>query len=180
MAFFLIFAIILVTLHHNKTLTFLLLIRINMHRMRYLLVILAIMLAACENNSQKAAEDILNSASTLFESEQYDKALHAIDSLRRAHPTAIDIRKKALRLQQTIEIKKAQQELAVVDSMLQAVMHDYRYQQQKVERDKQELCATEEELTLLTKTRVRRDSLQTRFDVLCAKIRYIRKKQKDL
>ena len=32
---------------------------------------------------------------------------------------------------------------------------------------------------MLTKTRVRRDSLQTRFDVLCAKIRYIHKKQKE-
>jgi hypothetical protein len=64
--------------------------------------------------------------------------------------------------------------------MLQAVSHDYRYQKQKVEKDKQELRATAEELTMLTKTRMRRDSLQTRFDVLCAKIRYIHKKQKEL
>ena len=50
----------------------------------------------------------------------------------------------------------------------------------EVEKHKQQLCATADELTLLTKTRVRRDSLQTRFDVLCAKIRYIHKKQKEL
>lgn len=141
---------------------------------------LAITLVACENNSQKAAEGMLRTASTLYNSGEYDKALQAIDSLRKAYPTVIDIRKKALRLQQTIEIKMAQEELAVVDSMLQAVSHDLRYQQQKVERDKQELRATEEELTLLTKTSIRKDSLQTRFDVLCGKIRYIRKKQKDL
>ena len=141
---------------------------------------LTITLVACENNSQKAAEGMLRTASTLYNSGEYDKALQAIDSLRKAYPTVIDIRKKALRLQQTIEIKMAQEELAVVDSMLQAVSHDLRYQQQKVERDKQELRATEEELTLLTKTSIRKDSLQTRFDVLCGKIRYIRKKQKDL
>ena len=67
-----------------------------------------------------------------------------------------------------------------MDSALQAVKHDYEYQKQKVEKDKQELRATAEELTRLTKTRVHHDSLQTRFDVLCAKIRYIHKKQKEL
>ena len=77
-------------------------------------------------------------------------------------------------------MKRSQEELAIVDSMLEAVKHDYVYQKQKVEKDKQELRATPEELTLLTKTRVKRDSLQTRFDVLCAKIRYIHKKQKEL
>ena len=37
--------------------------------------------------------------------------------------------------------------------------------------------ATAEELTSLTLQRIRRDSLQTRFDVLCAQIRYIHKRQ---
>ena len=69
--------------------------------------------------------------------------------------------------------------MASVDSTLQAVRQNYEYQHQKVEKDKQELRATPEELTMLTKTRVKRDSLQTRFNVLCAKIRYIHKKQKE-
>ena len=60
------------------------------------------------------------------------------------------------------------------------VKNDYETLKLKVEKDKQELRATPEELTMLTKTRVRRDSLQTRFEVLCAKIRYIHKKQKEL
>ena len=67
-----------------------------------------------------------------------------------------------------------------MDSALQAVKHNYEYQRQKVEKDKQALRATPDELTMLTRTRMLRDSLQTRFDVLCGKIRYIHKKQKEL
>ena len=123
---------------------------------------------------------MLTKANTQFEQGQYDRALITIDSLRKVYPSAIETRKQALRLQQDIELKRSQEELALVDSALQAVKHDYEYQKQKVEKDKRELRATPEELTMLTKTRVRRDSLQTRFDVLCAKIRYIHKKQKEL
>ena len=63
--------------------------------------------------------------------------------------------------------------------MLQAVNHDYNYQKQKVEKDKAALRATADELTMLTQTRIRRDSLQTQWEVLGAKIKYIRKKQKE-
>lgn len=147
---------------------------------QFLWILLTAMLVACGSNTQKEAEQLLEQAKTQFEQKQYERALSAIDSLRKIYPNAIDTRKKALKLQQSIELKRAQEELALVDSMLQAVSHDFRYQQQKVEKDKQELRATADELTMLTKTRMRRDSLQTRFEVLCAKIRYIHKKQKEL
>ena len=149
--------------------------------MKYFLgFLLTAMLMACGSSTQKEAEQLLEQATSQFEQQQYDRALISIDSLRKIHPGAVDTRKKALKLQQNIELKRSQEEMALVDSMLQAVSHDYRYQQQKVEKDKQELRATADELTMLTKTRMRRDSLQTRFDVLCAKIRYIHKKQKEL
>lgn len=144
------------------------------------LLLAAMVFSACRDSNQQAAEQLLERANRLFEQQQYDRALIAIDSLRKVYPGAIDTRKKALHLQQDIELKRSQEDLAVVDSVLQAVKHDYEYQRQKVEKDKQELRATPEELTMLTKTRVRRDSLQTRFDMLCAKIRYIHKKQKEL
>ena len=137
------------------------------------------MLSACSDSRQKAAEQMLERAGQLFEQRQYDRALIVIDSLRKTYPTAIDIRKQALTLQQNIELKWSQEELAVLDSTLQAVNLDYEQQKQKVDKAKAELRATAEELTMLTKTRVRRDSLQTRFAALCAKIRYIHKKQKE-
>ena len=147
---------------------------------KHLWMMLTIVLVACGNDTQNEAEQLLKLANERFENKQYSEAMQAIDSLRRVYPGAIETRKKALTLQQSIELKRTQEELAVVDSMLQAISHDYQYQKQKVEKDKQQLRATEAELTMLTKTRVRRDSLQTRFDVLCGKIRYIHKKQKEL
>lgn len=140
---------------------------------------LALLLAACADSRQKEAEAMLQRADQLFNEQKYDRALIAIDSLRKVYPSAIETRKQALKLQQNIELKRSQEELASVDSTLQAVRQNYEYQRQKVEKDKQELRATPEELTMLTKTRVKRDSLQTRFNVLCAKIRYIHKKQKE-
>ena len=139
----------------------------------------AILLSACGDSQQKAAEQMLERATLLFEQQQYDRALIVIDSLRKNYPTAIDIRKQALTLQQNLELKRSQEELAVLDSTLEAVKLDYEQQKQQVDQAKAELRATAEELTMLTKTRVRRDSLQTRFDALCAKIRYIHKKQKE-
>ena len=143
-------------------------------------ILLAAMLVACSDDKQKAAEQMLQKAGQQFEQKQYDRALITIDSLRKVYPGAIETRKQALILQQNIELKRSQEELAIVDSLLQVVKSDYETLKLKVEKDKQELRATPEELTMLTKTRVRRDSLQTRFEVLCAKIRYIHKKQKEL
>ncbi len=149
----------------------------KLHHIPFLLIIL--MQTACQDAKQQEAARMLDRAGQLFDELRYDRALIVIDSLRKTYPGALETRKQALRLQQNIELKRSQEELSRVDSMLQAVKHDYEYQKQKVEKDKQELRATPEELTMLTKTRVRRDSLQTRFDVLCAKIRYIHKKQKE-
>ena len=71
--------------------------------------------------------------------------------------------------------------LAVADVVIgtELVQHDFDYQQTKVEKDKAALRATAEELTMLTKTRMKRDSLRTQCEVLGAKIRYIHKKQKE-
>ena len=140
-----------------------------------------LLLVSCgENESQKQAEAMLEKAGICYEQGQYNQALIVIDSLRKIYPNAIDTRKKALKLYQDIELKKAQQELLITDSLLQTVNHDYAYQQEKVERDKAALRATPEELTMLTLTRMKRDSLRTQAEMLGAKIRYIHKKQKEM
>ena len=139
-----------------------------------------LLLSACGGaDSQKEAEDLLQQAQTLYEQSQYTEAKACIDSLRHVYPKAIDARKKALELGWEIELKEAQEELAVTDSLLQLVQHDYDRQQAKVEKDKANLQATPEELTMLTKTRMKRDSLRTQCEVLGTKIRYIHKKQKE-
>lgn len=139
-----------------------------------------LLMTGCAKDRQKEAENWLQEATTQFEQGHYDEANAAIDSIRHLYPNAIDTRRKALSLHQSIELKRTQEELAVADSMLQQVQHNLNYQQAKVDKDKAELRATPEELTMLTLTRMKRDSLRTQCEVLGAKIRYIHKKQKEV
>ena len=137
-------------------------------------------LASCDNSQQKMADSLLKEAEQLFNKGEYDKALTKIDSLRNIYPNAIETRKKELGLYQSIALKQAQEDLANTDSILQAVTHDYNYQKTKVDKDREMLRATKEELSMLNKTKVKLDSLRVRFDMQCAKIKYIHKKQKEV
>ena len=144
----------------------------------------AIMLGAaittgCRSDAQEEANKLLEEAETMYEKKQYAEALQVLDSLRYIYPTAIHARHEALKLKQDISLKQAQEELALVDSALQAVNANYKYLQNKVEREKADLSVTPQSLDLLTRTRIKRDSLQVQFDVLCAKIKYINKKKKE-
>ena len=137
-------------------------------------------LSSCSgNDAQKAAEDMLEQAEKYFSEGRYDRAKIAIDSLRKVYPGAVETRKKALTLFQSISLKEAQEDLAITDSILQRVTLDYKYIKDKVEKDKAELRATPEELEMLTRTKKKLDSLKVRFDMQCAKIKYIHKKQKE-
>lgn len=141
--------------------------------------LMALTLAGCDDNGEKSAEKMLQQATTQFENNQYDQALSTIDSLRKAYPQAIDARKKALALYQDISLKQAQEDLAGTDSLLQRVGREYEAMKAAVDKAKAELKATPEALQALTLKRMERDSLQTRFDMQCAKIKYIHKKQKE-
>ena len=140
----------------------------------------AVVMTACSSNdAQKSAEGMLEKAEKYFSEGSYDRAKIAIDSLRKVYPGAVETRKKALKLLQDISLKEAQEDLALTDSIMQKVGLDYKYIKEKVEKDKAELRATAEELELLTRTKMKYDSLKVRFDMQCAKIKYIHKKQKE-
>jgi len=62
---------------------------------------------------------------------------------------------------------------------LQATSLMYKYLRNKAETDKNRGVATREQLTEVITTRIKRDSLQVKFDLLCGQIRYIHKKQKE-
>ena len=140
----------------------------------------AVVMTACSSNdAQKSAEGMLEKAEKYFSEGSYDRAKIAIDSLRKVYPGAVETRKKALKLFQDISLKEAQEDLALTDSIMQKVGLDYKYIKDKVEKDQAELRATAEELELLTRTKMKYDSLKVRFDMQCAKIKYIHKKQKE-
>ena len=140
----------------------------------------AVVMTACSSNdAQKSAEGMLEKAEKYFSEGSYDRAKIAIDSLRKVYPGAVETRKKALKLFQDISLKEAQEDLALTDSIMQKVGLDYKYIKEKVEKDKAELRVTAEELELLTRTKMKYDALKVRFDMQCAKIKYIHKKQKE-
>ena len=91
----------------------------------------------------------------------------------------INRRKAALVEHQQTELKKAQDELWLTDSLLQLTNKELEAMTQEVEAHKKALKATPEELTALTKLRVKRDSIRTQYETLGLKIRYIRKKQSE-
>ena len=139
--------------------------------------LIATTLSSCEEKDT-AAQQLLESIRHDYESGDYDKALLAIDSLRHAFPTAIEERKEALKIHQEASLKKAQGILALTDSALQAVSKEYDRVRTTVEKRHREGIATREELHRMNLLRKERDSLQTVFNVECARIKYIMKRQK--
>ena len=144
-----------------------------------LFFVAALMLAACGDNAKQEAQKLLMEAQTHFEQGDLEAASKDIDSLRKTYPTIVEARKGALKLHQDIELKAAQDEMARTDSLLQAANQELEALQAQVDEHKKALKATPEELTLLTRTRMKRDSIRTQFETLGMKIRYIHQKQKE-
>jgi hypothetical protein len=92
----------------------------------------------------------------------------------------INQRRAALIHKQDSSLQAAQQELAIVDSTLEAVKAEYERMKVEVEQHRAQLRATKEELLTLNQLRVYRDSLQVQWNMLGAKIKYIRQKQKEM
>ena len=89
----------------------------------------------------------------------------------------IEQRKAALRQKEDSTLTASQRELAGVDSALQAAEQHHQAVLSRLKsgsHSKAELQRLGDELTV---ARLRRDSLQVRFEVLCGKIKYIHRKQ---
>lgn len=138
-----------------------------------------LLVIACSKKPQEQATQLAQLAATYCEEGRLKEARQLIDSLRRTYPDIVEARKAALKLHQDVELKIAQQELARTDSLLTMVSRELEARQQQVDAHKAALKVTAEELTLLTKTRMRRDSIRTQYEALGMKIRYIRQKQKE-
>lgn len=91
----------------------------------------------------------------------------------------IEQRKAALRHHQDSSLLATQQQLAIVDSTLEALKQEYDRKKAEVERHKADLTATAEELTELTLLGLKRDSLQGQWQLLGSKIKYIMQKQQE-
>ncbi len=138
-----------------------------------------LLMTACQTQSHREAQAMLDSARMACDNQCYQEALNTIERLRSQYPDEIEVRKEALKLFQDASLKMAQADLAQTDSLLQAANAQYEAANRRATANRQALRATEAELHHVNELRKVRDSLQVRFDMQCAKIKYIHKKQKE-
>lgn len=140
----------------------------------------ALVATACGGDSaERQAAEWLNRAQTEADRGHYAEAMAAIDSLRDKCPRAVEARRRALKLYQEVNLKAAEQAVQRADEALRTVDAEYKRMKADVENLKTQGKATAAQLTALTRLRMKRDSLQTVFDVECAKIKYIHAKMKE-
>lgn len=120
-------------------------------------------LTSCGNKEEDKAQSLYSEIENLYQAGNYQAALDSIKVLREKYPKAIELRKKSLTLWQDANIKLAQQDIAVTDSALQVVIAQMN-------------AATD--IATRNKLRLKRDSLQVRYDTQCAVVRAVRMKQK--
>lgn len=136
-----------------------------------------VLLTGCEKNPE--AKQLLKEIQAEYEAGNYQRVMFSIDSLRHNYPDAVEERKEALKIYQETSLKLAQENLAVVDSTLQAAIRQYDEMKPQVEAHRKACTATQEELQQFNELRAYRDSLQGVFNMECAKIKYIHKRQKE-
>lgn len=134
--------------------------------MKYILtIILAAVLVGCSESDEQKAERMLAQIDSLYEKGQYKEVLDSIVSLRTTYPSAINIRKKALRIWQNASLKIAQKDVAQTDVLLQETLR---------------MIESETDLRKANMLRMRRDSLQARYETMCGVVKMIHMRQKEL
>ena len=120
-------------------------------------------LASCGNKEEDKAQSLYSEIENLYQAGNYQATLDSIKKKKKKYPKAIELRKKSLTLWQDANIKLAQQDIAVTDSALQVVIAQMN-------------AATD--IATRNQLRLKRDSLQVRYDTQCAVVRAVRMKQK--
>ena len=98
----------------------------------------------------------------------------------RSRRDEIDDRRDALIERQETELQRAQERLAVVDSLLEQARADHDSRHAWVMAHATQLSDTDEAVLRLNSLRAHRDSLDAEWRMLGAKIQYIHRKQAEL
>lgn len=120
------------------------------------------LMASCQKTEDEKAASLMNKIDSLYKAGNYQATLNAITRLRANHPKAVESREKALKIWQDASLKMTQAEIGRTDSALQATIAQY---------------GAEKDLYRKNMLRVKRDSLQVRYDALCGTVRVIHKRQ---
>ena len=88
-----------------------------MRKSNLLIVGLALVLAGCNQDEQKAA-NLLKRAESSFLQGSYSEAKLQIDSVKVLYPKAFDARRAAINLMQRVDLEEQQQSLIYLDSLM--------------------------------------------------------------
>lgn len=120
------------------------------------------LLTACQPSEDEKAAPLMNKIDSLYKTKNYQATLNAITELRTQHPKAIESREKALKIWQEASLKMTQDDIGRTDSALQATIRQIN---------------VEKSLYRKNMLRVKRDSLQTRYQALVGTVLVIHRKQ---
>ena len=120
------------------------------------------LMASCQKTEDEKAASLMNKIDSLYKAGNYQATLNAITRLRANHPKAVESREKALKIWQDASLKMTQAEIGRTDSALQATIAQY---------------GAEKDLYRKNMLRVKRDSLQVRYDALCGTVSVIHKRK---
>ena len=127
-------------------------------------VVAMLVATGCEHKKDEGAATMLTEIEQLYEQGNYKAALDSIVLLRARFPKALAERQRALRIWQEASLKRAQEDIALTDSALQAVTAQMQAETRIYERNM---------------LGVKKDSLQVRYEALIGEVRIIRKKMED-
>ncbi|MBM6991952.1 MAG: hypothetical protein I3J02_01590 [Prevotella sp.] len=133
-----------------------------MNKIHLLLVL--IFMVSCQPTEDEKAAPLMHRIDSLFQKRDYRQTLTAIKELRVKHPAAVESRRKALKIWQEASLLMTQEDIGTTDSALQVTIEAYKRATTFGEKNR---------------LRVRRDSLQVRYDALCGTVRVIHKRQKE-
>lgn len=133
--------------------------------MKHLLLFIATttLLAGCAKTEEQKADECMQRIDSLYAQGKYSETLDSIVALRDHYPTALEARRKALVVWQNASLKMAQADVAKTDILLQQATA--------------QLADSLDRLTY-NRLRVRRDSLQARYEAMCGVVRMIHVRQK--
>ena len=120
------------------------------------------LMASCQKTEDEKAASLMNKIDSLYKAGNYQAPPNAIPRLRANLLIVVESREKALKIWQDASLKMTQAEIGRTDSALQATIAQY---------------GAEKDLYRKNMLRVKRDSLQVRYDALCGTVRVIHKRQ---
>ncbi len=144
-----------------------------MIRQAYILIVLTGMAAAftscksTEEASELMAEVQLDEARQLMSSKQFAAARDTIMSLRRQHPTALNVRRAAILTLDSVELMETRDSIERYERLLHAEQEAFELMQPRIEGKTNEAYYVQQR---------RLFEMRQHFDELCAKAKfYVRK-----